>query len=157
MANRLTAYDPEFELFEGEGELPNENRPGLFGEMDEMALAAELLEIQDEQELDRFLEALVRRAGQAVGTGLPPSRANAICGVLKSALKQALPEAGKALGSLVAGPVGAGLGGRLASMGGAKLGLELEGLSHEDREFETARQLVRFAIEAVKNALSAPN
>jgi hypothetical protein len=41
-------------------------------------------------------------------------------------------------------------------MAGQALGLELEGLSAEDREFETARQFVRFAGEAVKNALDAP-
>jgi hypothetical protein len=35
-------------------------------------------------------------------------------------------------------------------------GLELEGLSHEDQEFETARGYVRFAGEAVKNAALAP-
>jgi hypothetical protein len=32
------------------------------------------------------------------------------------------------------------------------VGLELEGLSQEDREFEAARRFVRFASEAVKNA-----
>jgi hypothetical protein len=34
--------------------------------------------------------------------------------------------------------------------------MELEGLSQEDREFEAAKQFVRFASEAVKNASSAP-
>jgi hypothetical protein len=41
-------------------------------------------------------------------------------------------------------------------MAGNALGLELEGLSQEDREFEAARQFVRFAGETVKNALEAP-
>jgi hypothetical protein len=35
-------------------------------------------------------------------------------------------------------------------------GLELEGLSAEDREFEAERRFVRFASAATKNALSAP-
>ena len=37
-------------------------------------------------------------------------------------------------------------------MAGSALGLELEGLSQEDREFEAAKQFVRFASDAVKNA-----
>lgn len=70
--------------------------------------------------------------------------------------KTALPIAGGALGGLVGGPVGAALGSNLASMAGSALGLELEGLSPEDGEFEAARQFVRFAGETVKNALKAP-
>ncbi len=45
---------------------------------------------------------------------------------------------------------------KLASAAGRMFGLELEGLSVEDREFEVARRLVRFALTATKNALSAP-
>jgi hypothetical protein len=41
-------------------------------------------------------------------------------------------------------------------MAGNLFELELEGLSQEDREFEAAKQFVRFASEAVKNAASAP-
>jgi hypothetical protein len=40
-------------------------------------------------------------------------------------------------------------------MAGQALGLELEGLSQEDREFEATRQFIRFAGDAVKNALTA--
>ena len=48
--------------------------------------------------------------------------------------------AGSALGGMVGGPLGAQLGGSLANMAGSALGLELEGLSNEDREFEAAKQ-----------------
>jgi hypothetical protein len=41
-------------------------------------------------------------------------------------------------------------------MAGKALGLELEGLSLEDREFEGAKQFVKFAGETVKNTVSAP-
>jgi hypothetical protein len=41
-------------------------------------------------------------------------------------------------------------------MAGNLFEMELEGLSQEDREFEAAKQFVRFASEAVKNASSAP-
>jgi len=40
-------------------------------------------------------------------------------------------------------------------MVGKALGLELEGLSLEDREFEGAKQFVKFAGETVKSAVSA--
>jgi hypothetical protein len=42
-------------------------------------------------------------------------------------------------------------------MAGRALGLELEGLSQEDREYEAARQFVRFASEAVNNAVQSPS
>jgi hypothetical protein len=49
------------------------------------------------------------------------------------------------------------VGGKLADMAGRAFGLELEGLSAEDREFEVARRFVRFASATTKNAVrSAP-
>ena len=35
-------------------------------------------------------------------------------------------------------------------------GLELEGLSHEDREFEVAKQFVKLATDAAQNAAAPP-
>ena len=64
--------------------------------------------------------------------------------------------AGAALGTFVGGPIGTSIGSSLGSMAGNALGLELEGVTQEDREFETARQFVKFAGETVKNALQAP-
>jgi hypothetical protein len=55
----------------------------------------------------------------------------------------------------VGGPPGAALGGGLATAAGHALGLELEGLSAEDAEFEVSRQFVRFAGAAVDNAVRA--
>ena len=43
----------------------------------------------------------------------------------------------------------------LATSAGKAMGLELEGLSQEDQEFEVARQFVRFAGEAAKNTAAA--
>jgi hypothetical protein len=75
---------------------------------------------------------------------------------LENFLGSLIGMAGKALGGIVKGPIGGMIGSNLAGMAGQALGLELEGLSGEDREFETARQFVKFAGEAVKNALEAP-
>ena len=56
---------------------------------------------------------------------------------------------------MVGRPFGASIGSGLASAAGRVFGLELEGLSREDQEFETAKRFVRFASEAVKDAASA--
>jgi uncharacterized protein (DUF697 family) len=153
MASPLTEYNPEVEMFEGEQlEWSGEGGGGGLGETDEMELAAELLEVRDEQELDRFLGNLIKKVGNAVGAAVGSPIGRAVGGTLKGVLKTALPVAGGALGTLVAGPFGTAIGSSLASTAGSALGLELEGLSQEDREFEAARQFVRFAGEAVINA-----
>lgn len=155
-------YNPEMEQFEGEqfewGETEWSGETGeVFSESEVMELTSELLEVRDEAELDRFLGGLIKKAGQALGKVVKSPVGQAIGGVLKGAAKKALPMAGAALGGWVGGPLGAKLGGQLASMAGQKLGLELEAMSQEDREFEGAKQFVRFAGEAAKNAVSAPS
>lgn len=152
--NPLTEYNPQMEAFEYEGE--QESGAGVFNEQQEMELAAELLEVSNEQELENFLGGLIGMAGKALGSIVKGPIGKSLGGVLKGVAKQALPIAGGALGTFFGGPVGTALGSSLGSMAGQALGLELEGLSAEDREFEASRQFVRFASEAVKNALEAP-
>ena len=163
MQNPLAEYNPELETFENEQfeqfeqfEWSGETTGEVLGESELLELAAELLEVRDEQELDRFLGSLIKKVGRAVGTFVKSPIGKAIGGVLKSVAKKALPLAGGALGTFVGGPLGAKIGSGLASMAGNALGLELEGLSQEDREFEAAKQFVRFASDAVNNAISAP-
>lgn len=151
-------YNPEMEAFEseqfeyGEAEGPGE----VFTEAEVMELASELLEVGNEAELDRFLGDLIKKAGQAVGKFVKSPVGQAIGGVLKGVAKKALPIAGGALGAYFGGPLGAKIGSGLASAAGGALGLELEALSQEDREFEGGKQFVRFAADTVKNATSAP-
>jgi hypothetical protein len=121
-----------------------------------MELAAQLLEVADEAELDQFLGDLIKKAGSAIGKVVRSPIGRAIGGALKGVAKKALPIAGGALGGWVGGPLGAKIGSSLAGMAGKALGLELEGLSQEEGEFEAAKQFVRFAGQAVKNALSSP-
>lgn len=149
--NPLTEYSPQMEAFDPLTAAQYERR-GVFSEEEELALASELLEIQNEQELDHFLGDLIKKVGGAIGSIVKSPIGRAIGGVLKTAL----PVAGTALGGLVGGPVGAMLGSNLASVAGGALGLELEGLSAEDREFHAARQFCRFASAAIRNALEAP-
>lgn len=141
-------YEYEYEG-EGEGEAYAESP---FSEAEEMELAAELLSVSDEAELDQFLGKLFRRAGRRLGKFIKSPIGKQLGGILKGAAKQALPMLGGALGNLVAPGVGGALGSQWASKAGSMLGLELEGLSREDQEFEMARQFVRFAGAAAGNA-----
>lgn len=153
--NPLTEYSPEMEALEFEQEYRTRG-DGVFNETQEMEFAAELLEVNNEQELEQFLGDLIKSAGKAIGGIVKSPIGRALGGVLKSAAKVALPIAGGALGTFVGGPLGTTIGSSLGSMAGKALGLELEGLSQEDREFEAARQFVKFASETVKNAMQAP-
>jgi hypothetical protein len=100
---------------------------------------------------------LVKKVGGAIGKVVKSPIGQAIGGVLKGVAKKALPIAGGALGAYFGGPLGAKIGSGLASAAGSALGLELESLSQEDREFEGGKQFVRFAADTVKNAISAPS
>ena len=133
-------YDGHSE-YEGEGE-------GAFDEAEEMELAAELLEVSDEYELEQFLGGLLKKAKKGAGGALKSGVGQQLGGLLKSAAKAALPVVGNALAPGVGGVVASGLG--------SAFGLELEGLSPQDQEFEEARRFVRMAGDAVKAAAGAP-
>lgn len=125
-------------------------------EVMEDELASRLLEIRSDQELDHFLGDLFKKVAGGLGKVIKGPVGQALGGVLKQVAKQALPTLGTAVGGFFGGPVGAALGSQLASTAGSAFGLEYEGLSAEDREFETARRYVRFAGEAAKKAAVAP-
>jgi hypothetical protein len=153
MQNPLSEYNPEMEMFESEQfEWAGETTGEVIGEGELMELAAELLEVRDEQELDRFLGDVFKKVKAFAGS--PTGKA--VGGMLKGLAKKALPIAGKLAGSFFGGPIGATIGGKLGSMASNLFEMELEGLSQEDREFEAAKQFTRFVAEAVKNASSAP-
>jgi hypothetical protein len=136
----------EYENFEYESE-------GVFNELQEMELASELMEVQNEQELEQFLGDLIKKAGSAIGKAVKSPIGQAIMGGLKTVAKTAIPLAAKAAGTYFGGPMGGQIAGNLGSMLTDKLGLEMEA---EDREFEGAKQFVRVAAETVRNAVEAP-
>jgi hypothetical protein len=153
----------EFE-FEGNHEAYGEMEfEGPLGEADEMELAAELLEVTSEEELDQFIGKLFKRVSRSLGKAFRSPAFKSLGGALKGIVKKALPMAGGALGSLVPG-VGTVVGtaaGNLASdaigeTAGQMFGLELEGMSAEDQEFEVARRVVRLGAEAAKEVADAP-
>jgi hypothetical protein len=156
-------YSPELENYEHEqyeqyeyGETEWGAETGVFSEAQVMELAAELLEVGSEAELDRFLGDLIKKAGQVAGQFIKSPVGQQLGGMLKGAAKQALPMVGSAIGGYFGGFGGAKIGSQVASTAGRIFGLELEGLSMEDQEFEVAKSFVQFAGEAAKNAASAP-
>lgn len=140
--------DMEFE-YESEYEMET---PGLFTEAQEMELAAQLLDAQSEAELDQFFGGLLKSVGRAIKS--PVGRA--IGGMLKGVAKKALPVVGGALGNLVVPGLGGVVGSKLATAAGSMFGLELEGMSPEDQEFEVARRVVRLSGEALRQAAMMP-
>src|ERR1700751_830039 len=138
------------------GQIPEHQAPehqSPLGEPHEMELAAELLEVSSEEELEQFLGNVMGSVQGALGRCVGSDTGQALGGLLKSSLKdltkQALPVVGQALGQWVSPQYGGEPGARIASAAGSLLGLELEGLSGEDREFDVSRQFVRFASYAV--------
>jgi hypothetical protein len=97
-------------------------------------LAGELLDVVNASELEAFL---TRLAGPTAGREL--------LGVLTRTAERTLPT------------VTAGAHGVSAANTAARVfGLELEGMSAEDRDYEIARQFVRFARTAAAHAARAP-
>ncbi|CAG9165453.1 hypothetical protein CURE108131_01110 [Cupriavidus respiraculi] len=144
----------EFE-FESGGDGQQFEDAGEMDETEEMELAAELLEVSDEEELDQFIGKLIKRAGRAVGHVVRSDAGRVLGRMVKSAARKALPMLGAAAGGLVGGAAGSKVGGQLAARAGSLFGLELEGLSREDQEFEVARRVVRYADAAVRKLASA--
>ncbi|MGR0481508.1 MAG: hypothetical protein ACTFAL_08945 [Candidatus Electronema sp. V4] len=138
---QLEADEFEFEdaeLYEAEAEsLFCKN--GEMCEAQETELALELLEVSSEEELEEFLGNLARRAVQAGRSILATPDMQAVGGILKGAARKALPHIGRAVG------------GHFGGATGKLFGLELEGLSGEDQEFEMAKGFVRFAGNTVRN------
>ncbi len=145
-------YDGEYDS-EYDGEFDGE---GAFSPAEEMELAAELLTVSGEAELEQFLGKLIKKAWSGAKKFAGSSTGKALGGLLKGAAKKALPVVGRAVGSYFGGPAGGAAGAKAASAAGRLFGLELEGLSPEDREFETARRFVRFAGTAATKAATAP-
>lgn len=143
-------YPGEFEqAFESAGEYSYESP---FNETEEMELAAELLTVQNEEELEQFLGKLFKKAGGFLKKGV----GRHLIGAVKGIAKKALPVLGGVAGNFLLPGVGGAIGSKLASAAGGMFGLELEGLSYEDQEFEVAKQVVRLGGAAANIAAQAP-
>src|SRR5260370_7640370 len=78
MLSPLTEYNPELETFAGDRVVSPDARGEIFSETSEMDLAAELLAVRDERELEQFLGELVRTVARRIGSALPPPAPPAI-------------------------------------------------------------------------------
>jgi hypothetical protein len=151
-------------LGDQEQEEQEEELSGELDEVQELSLASELLEVSDEQELEQFLGDLVRKAASSVmgfarspqGQALGSSIKKDVTSALKSTALGVLPNLGGAVGGYWGGATGQRAGQALGTAAKAGLGqlfgMELEGLSNEDREFEVAKQFVKFATATARNA-----
>lgn len=151
----------EMESGETEFEFEGEFGPGLevtspFNEIQEMELASELLTLSSEAELNYFLGNLIGKAASAARTFVSSPTGKALGGILKQAAKQALPVVGGAIGGYFGGSSGSNIGGRVGRAAGDLLGLEMESMNQEDREFEVARRFVKFAGATVKKSAQSP-
>jgi hypothetical protein len=149
----LNANEAEYE-FEFSGEAEQSEYEGL-SEMEQLELAAELLEVSNEQELENFLGDVFKTIGKGVSNFAKSSTGKALGGIIKSAAKNVLPVLGGAAGGFLGGPLGAKAGSWVADQAGQLMGLELEGLSQEDKQFEVAQQFVKLAGDAATAAAAA--
>lgn len=155
-----SGYSFEDEQFQAEDSY---EAGGLWGEADsqetdEIALAAELLAVTDEGELDQFLGSLAKRAVSAARDFAGSAAGQAVGNILKSAARKALPQLGQAVGNYLVPGAGGQAGQQVGKWLGSKFesGLQLEGLSPEDRDLETARAFVRFATNTAQRAAAMP-
>jgi hypothetical protein len=143
------------------GEIPGEIlRDPVTGEINtdmEIALAAELLSVSNEDELNQFLGKFVRGIGRGFKKFARSGLGKTLFSALKPLAKAALPALGGALGSLIPIPgVGTALGAAAAGAAGKALGLEFQGLSNEDRDLEIARRVIRTGIETARYVDTLP-
>ena len=107
-----------------------------FSESEEEELAAQLLEITDEGELDQFIGGLIRKVAKAARGAIKGPIGQQLGGLIKGAVKKALPIAGSAIGGAISPGSGSAIGARLATSAGKIFGLELESMGEEEQEIE---------------------
>jgi len=165
-------FENEFEggFDEGSSDVVPSGSGLVFDDEEEMELAAELLEMGDDEEMEQFLGRVLGRAARrikrGVRRGIKKTRGvrrrlrrrlgKRIRSGLKKVARGVITRGAQAAGSAFGGPIGGLVGGGVGSGLASSLGLELEGLSPEDQDFEVARRVVRMAGDAVVEAANVP-
>jgi hypothetical protein len=151
-------YEGDFEGdFESDGEFYGETvESGELTEEDEVDLAAELLTITNEDELDQFIGKFFRRVGRGIRRIARNPVFRAVGGMLKGVAKRALPIVGGAVVSFIAPGVGTAIGGSLGQAASKLFEVDLEAMSDEDAQFEVARRYVRLTDAALRQAARMP-
>jgi hypothetical protein len=117
-------------------------------------LAAQLLDVTNEAELEGFLGRLVYSVVQRAGGPVPATTGRALVAALRGTAERTLPTLTTALRDPLGPPNG--VGSSAAETAARVYGLELEGMSPEDRDYEIARQFLRFAQAVAVRAARAP-
>jgi hypothetical protein len=148
MSRALLAFNPETSLHAGNILLfgvavPRPAHGSGLSAIEELNLASHFLEARSGPAMAALLKYIIGRSGAAVGQTTHPHAAAPLlqrlmraAAVVRDALRSSAPE-----------------GSPLSPEG--IFGTELEGLSPEDQEFETARRFVQFAGELTRAALRA--
>jgi uncharacterized protein (DUF697 family) len=122
-----------------------------FNENEQLNLAAQLMEVSSEQELEGFLGDIFSNAANAVGGFISSPTGQALGGVLKGVAKQLLPAAGSAIGGRYGGSAGAAIGGQLGQQAA-----DLFEAESGEQEWEASNTFVKLATDAAKIAAQAP-
>jgi uncharacterized protein (DUF697 family) len=139
--------DFEYAIFgEAENEFEFEAESYELTEEQEIDLAAELLAVSDDRELDQFLGGLLKKAKGAVGPMLKK--------YLKPLAKKLIPIAATAAGGFFGGPIGAKIGGQVGNFATKLFEVDFESMDGEV-DMEVARSFVRLANAAATNAATA--
>jgi hypothetical protein len=117
--------------------------------------ASGLLDVTNETELEAFLRGLIDEVARRSGGTLSADSARAVSAVVKKTAERTLPTLTTVFGGGME-PAPRPLKSPVATAARV-YGLELEGLSAEDRDFEIARQLIRFAEAAASQAANPPS
>ena len=171
MNQRLVQYSPETEAddafeagpLEAIAQRPASNT-GILNEGQLLELAAEMLEASSQAALDRALGRQIALASRALAAPVQPAVAQALQSTLRRIAQDILPFAGRTLGAHIgvepaspSMPVDTRPEGGREARAARRFGIELEGLSAEDKEFELAKRFVRLVAEALRCAASLPN
>ena len=147
----LLGYSPEFDLFGDAPNLPRmpagASRRAVLFDTETTGHAADLLNPPRGASLAATLDRLVHSTADRAGGRIAPPVRTQLVALLHGAARQALPVVNAVLG--VPQPA-------LAKRMGRFFGVELEGLSPEDQEFEAARRFAQLAQQAARAAVAAP-
>jgi hypothetical protein len=151
MNRMLLGYSPDLDVFDdapGARLAPGRtDREAVSFDAESTELAAEFLDLVGQPGFAALLDRLVRRTALASGRAVKDAVATELVGLLQLAARRALP-ALNAPGTADAGTA--------STRASRFFGIELEGLSPEDQEFEAARRFVQLTAEAARQAALAP-
>jgi hypothetical protein len=142
--NRLLNYNPELEFI-------NEHDVDRTSKY-ELEFGADLLEISNERDLGNFFADVVAKVSGKGSRILRSPIGKTLVNTLKYAARPVLPIRSNATSGPTINALGVTSANDLKLKAARIFGIELEGLSPEDKEFEVAQQFIRFAIDTIKRA-----